>query len=149
MGNPAAHAASRRTCAAQQRMPATAGHALRSRQEREQAQPSLLLKQCPAAVPMAGHCWVPAAGGKPVPLRVLGEHRQYPQEPGAGHRQPRAQKSLHAPRVSNCSRGAWRLCLRPSGRMLLAAWPKGLHFVWCGYAHQTERCRDDGANGTD
>ncbi|WP_145415473.1 hypothetical protein [Paenibacillus xylanexedens] len=32
-----------------------------------------------------------------MPLRVLvGEHRQYPQGPGAGHRQPRAQKSLHA-----------------------------------------------------
>jgi len=60
------HAAS--TCAAQQRVPATAGHALRSRQEREQAQPSLLLKQCPAAVPMAGHCWVHAAGGKPEPF---------------------------------------------------------------------------------
>ena len=29
------------------------------------------------------------------------------------------------------------------------AWPDGLHFVWCGYAYQTERCRDDGANGTD
>lgn len=98
------HAAS--TCAAQQRMPATAGHALRSRQEREQAQPSLLLKQCPAALPMAGHCWVPAAGGKPEPF--TGTWRASPVPARARCWPPPATgtKKVSMPaRISKCSRG--------------------------------------------